>query len=124
MVSDNRRIRQQNQAAAHPREGRSHPGSPSFARQSPRSRDNRAALTRCPIGGEVGADCCLLGMKRIQKSVKNLIYFLTRRRLLLSCHVNCSILDFQHNQPPAQSGALPVLPLLASELAGSDAAPH
>ena len=29
--------------------------------QSPRSRDNRAALTRTPIGGEVEADFCLLG---------------------------------------------------------------
>ena len=30
----------------------------------PPSRDNRAALTRCPIGGEVGADFCLLSVFR------------------------------------------------------------
>ncbi len=29
----------------------------------PPSRDNRAALTQCPIGGEVGADFCLLGSR-------------------------------------------------------------
>ena len=29
----------------------------------PRSRDSKAALTRGPVRGEVGADFCLLGMK-------------------------------------------------------------
>ena len=34
-----------------------------IARRSPRSRDVKAALTRSPMRGEVGADFCLLGMR-------------------------------------------------------------
>ena len=58
MLSD----KKSNQAAAHPPKGRSHPGSPSVARRSPRSRDIKAALTRRPMGGEAGADVCHLGI--------------------------------------------------------------
>ena len=36
-----------------------------LARRSPGSRDNRAALTRTPIGGEVRADFCLLGFTNV-----------------------------------------------------------
>lgn len=32
-----------------------------FARPTPASHDGRAALTRFPLEGEVGADFCLLG---------------------------------------------------------------
>ena len=38
-----------------------HPGSPRLGRRPPASRDNKAALTLGPVGGEAGADFCLLG---------------------------------------------------------------
>ena len=47
------------EAAAHPREGRSHQDH-HLTRISRRPSDNREALTRCGIGVEVGAGLCLL----------------------------------------------------------------
>ena len=69
MISDNN----SNQAAApplpsgrghqgSPRITQDHPGAPRLARRSPASRENKAALTLDLVGGEVGADFCLLGM--------------------------------------------------------------
>jgi len=65
MVSDKNR----NQAAAHHLQGgavtQDHPGSPRLARRTPASRENKAALTQVPVGGEAGADFCHLGYSLI-----------------------------------------------------------
>ena len=56
MLSD----KNSNQAAAHlPLRGRSRLVSPRLARQSPALREDKAALTLDPVGGEAGADFCL-----------------------------------------------------------------
>ena len=43
-----------------PRITQEHPGAPRLARRSPTSLENKAALTLDLVGGEVGADFCLL----------------------------------------------------------------
>ena len=58
-------VKNSNQAAAPPPPRgvvtQDHPGSPSVARRSPASRENKAALTLDPVGDEAGADILRLG---------------------------------------------------------------